>query len=107
MQNARAFEPMDPHANIIHVTFADGCCELEQAKSSATALKFGANSSRALNGSFLSKDFRARNAKLLSWNRSEDLISGKTPSSKLGYYVWKPYVLLETLRDPTVADGTI
>ena len=27
---------------IVHVNFADGCCETEQAKSSRTALEFGA-----------------------------------------------------------------
>ena len=29
-------------ARIVHVNFADGCCEVEQAKSSSTALEFGA-----------------------------------------------------------------
>lgn len=93
--------------HILHVTYADGCCEREQARSSTTALEFGANASRALRGSFLSPAFRARNRRLLTWNRTAELTSGKTPSSKVGYYVWKPYVLLETLRDPSVKEGTI
>lgn len=100
-------KPPDPFEQILHVNFADGCCEKEQAKSSQTALEFGANESRALNGSALSSEFRARNAKLLTWQRGADLTAGKTPSGKVGYYVWKPYVLLQTLKDPNVAEGTV
>eukprot|EP00933_Yihiella_yeosuensis_P030100 TRINITY_DN2377_c1_g3_i1.p1 TRINITY_DN2377_c1_g3~~TRINITY_DN2377_c1_g3_i1.p1 ORF type:complete len:444 (+),score=83.37 TRINITY_DN2377_c1_g3_i1:103-1332(+) len=92
---------------ILHVNFADGCCAKEQAKSSKTAVEFGANASRALDGSALSQEFRDRNAKLLSWVRGEALTGGKTPSGKVGYYVWKPYVVLKTLQDPEVPFGSI
>uniref|UniRef100_A0A7S0A550 Uncharacterized protein n=2 Tax=Pyrodinium bahamense TaxID=73915 RepID=A0A7S0A550_9DINO len=105
--HADSVVPVDPQARVVHVNFADGCCEVEQARSSATALQFGADASRVLNGSFLSSEFRERNQRLLSWNRTEALTSGKTPSGKVGYYVWKPYVLLETLREPTVEEGSI
>ncbi|CAK9017152.1 Nucleotid_trans domain-containing protein [Durusdinium trenchii] len=94
--------PVPEDARIIHVNFADGCCEVEQAKSSSTAQEFGANESRALNGSFLSAEFRARNQHLLNWVRSSEMTYGKTPSGKVGYYVWKPYVILETLKDPVI-----
>merc|ERR1712048_19798 len=33
--------------------------------------------------------------------------SGKTPSGKVGYYVWKPYVILETLKSSKVPNGTV
>eukprot|EP00930_Biecheleria_cincta_P056863 TRINITY_DN42891_c0_g1_i1.p1 TRINITY_DN42891_c0_g1~~TRINITY_DN42891_c0_g1_i1.p1 ORF type:complete len:482 (-),score=60.85 TRINITY_DN42891_c0_g1_i1:14-1378(-) len=83
LQKVREKSP-DPFEHILHVNFADGCCEKEQAKSSRTALEFGANESRALNGSALSSEFRARNAKLLTWQRGAELTSGKTPSGKVG-----------------------
>merc|ERR1712048_345013 len=44
---------------------------------------------------------------LLSWRRTEGLTSGKTPSGKVGYYVWKPFIILETLKNPEVPNGTI
>lgn len=93
---------LEPDVRIVHVNFADGCCETEQAKSSRTALEFGANESRPLRGDFLTADFRERNAHLLKWVRGHDLTSGKTPSGKVGYYVWKPFVVLETLKDPSI-----
>eukprot|EP00927_Polykrikos_kofoidii_P065349 TRINITY_DN61108_c0_g1_i1.p1 TRINITY_DN61108_c0_g1~~TRINITY_DN61108_c0_g1_i1.p1 ORF type:complete len:878 (-),score=164.19 TRINITY_DN61108_c0_g1_i1:544-3177(-) len=99
--------PVDPDIFVLHVNFADGCCEREQAKSSATAIEFGANASRALDGSALSNEFRSRNARLLSWVRAAELTSGKTPSGKVGYYVWKPYIVLQTLLDPAVPEGAV
>lgn len=36
----------DDILRIVHVNFADGCCEAEQNQSSTTALQFGANESR-------------------------------------------------------------
>ncbi|CAE8618383.1 unnamed protein product, partial [Polarella glacialis] len=99
--------PVASSEYILHVNFADGCCEQEQAKSSATAIQFGANESRALGGSALSPEFRARTAKLLSWRRDEAMTQGKTPSGKVGYYVWKPYIVLEMLKDPALPEGAI
>eukprot|EP00928_Gymnodinium_smaydae_P033224 TRINITY_DN23850_c0_g3_i1.p1 TRINITY_DN23850_c0_g3~~TRINITY_DN23850_c0_g3_i1.p1 ORF type:complete len:892 (+),score=183.65 TRINITY_DN23850_c0_g3_i1:147-2822(+) len=92
---------------VLHVNFADGCCEREQAKSSSTALQFGANDSWALGGAALDAEFRERNSRLLNWRRTEQHTQGKTPSGKVGYYVWKPYVILQTLLDPRVRDGDI
>lgn len=37
---------------------------------------------------------------LLNFNRTPELTQHKTPSGKIGYYVWKPYVILRTLLDP-------
>ncbi|CAJ1453919.1 unnamed protein product [Effrenium voratum] len=85
---------------IVHVNYADGCCEQEQALSSETALQFGAQESRPLRGDFLDDAFRKKNEVLLNFNRTPELTKHKTPSGKIGYYVWKPYVLLQTLLDP-------
>jgi len=88
--------------HIVHVNFADGCCEIEQRQSSETALRFGADESRPLRGDFLDPDFKERNHALLSFNRTPELTQHKTPSGKIGYYVWKPYVVLRTLEDPNL-----
>lgn len=101
MDGPRQLE-IQPDVRIVHVNFADGCCETEQEKSSRTALQFGANESRPLRGDFLTADFRERNEHLLKWVRGRDLTLGKTPSGKVGYYVWKPFVVLETLKDPSI-----
>ncbi|CAJ1391908.1 unnamed protein product [Effrenium voratum] len=93
---------MPTDVRIVHVNFADGCCEAEQQRSSSTAMEFGANESRALGGQFLDAEFRSRNAHLLDWVRGSELTNGKTPSGKVGYYVWKPYVVLKTLKDPAI-----
>jgi hypothetical protein len=85
---------------IVHVNFADGCCEAEQKQSSDTSLQFGADDSRPLRGDFLDADFKERNHALLTFNRTPELTQHKTPSGKIGYYVWKPYVVLRTLEDP-------
>eukprot|EP00435_Cladocopium_sp_Y103_P027731 s4283_g6.t2 len=85
---------------ILHVNYADGCCEREQAQSSETATQFGAFESRPLRGDFLDDDFRKKNEVLLNFNRTPELTQHKTPSGKIGYYVWKPYVILKTLLDP-------
>jgi len=87
---------------IVHVNFADGCCEVEQKQSSDTAQQFGADESRPLRGEFLDDDFKQRNHHLLTFNRTPELTQHKTPSGKIGYYVWKPYVILETVKDPSL-----
>lgn len=93
---------------IVHVNFADGCCEREQQESSDTALRFGAHETRPLKSEFLDADFRVRNDAILKFNRTPDLTKHKTPSAKVGYYVWKPYVLLRTLEDPDLPfDSTV
>lgn len=87
---------------IVHVNFADGCCENEQRQSSETALQFGADESRPLRGDFLDADFKERNHALLTFNRTPELTQHKTPTGKIGYYVWKAYVVLRTLEDPSL-----
>jgi len=91
-----------PIQRIVHVNYADGCCEVEQNLSSSTALQFGATESRPLRGEFLDDEFRKKNDYLLKFNRTPDLTLHKTPSGKIGYYVWKPYVILRTLQDPSL-----
>eukprot|EP00439_Symbiodinium_sp_Y106_P066351 s1418_g10.t2 len=91
-----------PAARIVHANFADGCCEREQAQSSESALRFGASENRPLRGDFLDDAFRRKNEVLLNFNRTPELTQHKTPSGKVGYYVWKPYVVLRTLLDPSL-----
>ncbi|CAE7428346.1 unnamed protein product, partial [Symbiodinium necroappetens] len=91
-----------PAKRIVHVNFADGCCEREQAQSSESALRFGASESRPLRGDFLDDAFRRKNEVLLKFNRTPELTQHKTPSGKVGYYVWKPYVVLRTVLDPSL-----
>jgi len=87
---------------VVHVNFADGCCETEQKQSSETSLSFGADESRPLRGNFLDRQFRRRNHHLLKFNRTPELTQHKTPTGKIGYYVWKPYVVLRTVEDPAL-----
>ena len=99
-----------PIERIVHVNFADGCCEVEQKQSSDTAQQFGADESRPLRGDFLDdeagREFRRRNHHLLTFNRTPELTQHKTPSGKIGYYVWKPYVVLQTVLDPSLPYDT-
>lgn len=92
----------DDILRVVHVNFADGCCEAEQKQSSETALVFGADESRPLRGDFLDDDFKQRNHALLTFNRTPELTQHKTPTGKIGYYVWKAYVVLKTLEDPSL-----
>eukprot|EP00929_Paragymnodinium_shiwhaense_P113077 TRINITY_DN81344_c0_g1_i1.p1 TRINITY_DN81344_c0_g1~~TRINITY_DN81344_c0_g1_i1.p1 ORF type:complete len:1047 (+),score=215.37 TRINITY_DN81344_c0_g1_i1:117-3257(+) len=91
-----------PVERVVHVNFADGCCEAEQKQSSETALQLGADETRPLRGDFLDADFRRRNHHLLTFNRTPELTKHKTPTGKIGYYVWKPYVVLQTVKDPSL-----
>lgn len=87
---------------IVHVNFADGCCEKDQKQSSDTALQFGTDETRPLRGDFLDDEFRLKNKVLLEYNRTPELTQHKTPTGKIGYYVWKPYVVMKTLEDPSL-----
>eukprot|EP00397_Hematodinium_sp_SG-2012_P005287 GEMP01005305.1.p1 GENE.GEMP01005305.1~~GEMP01005305.1.p1 ORF type:complete len:783 (+),score=157.51 GEMP01005305.1:529-2877(+) len=88
-----------PLRHFVHISYAQGCCEKEQRRSSQTALEFGCDESRSLNGTELSPEFVAKNEALLEFDRTR-FMHHKTPSNTKGYYVWKPYILLKTLQDP-------
>eukprot|EP00397_Hematodinium_sp_SG-2012_P009071 GEMP01009145.1.p1 GENE.GEMP01009145.1~~GEMP01009145.1.p1 ORF type:complete len:866 (+),score=209.28 GEMP01009145.1:156-2753(+) len=90
-----------PLRHFVHISYAQGCCEKEQRRSSQTALEFGCDESRSLNGTELSPEFVAKNEALLEFDRTR-FMHHKTPSNTKGYYVWKPYILLKTLQDPTL-----
>ena len=74
------------------------CCELDQKLSSSSALKFFANESKALNGTFLDEEFVTRNHELLTFDRTYR-IKGKAPSNVSGYNIWKPYAILKGFCD--------
>ena len=86
------------NAFIYHVNFAHNCCERDQSLSSSSALEFFANESRPLNGSLLDETFLHKNAEIMHFDRTH-LVTGKTPSSLVGYYVWKPYAILKGICD--------
>jgi hypothetical protein len=89
---------LEPHANnIFHINYASNCCKLDQRQSSYSAVKYFASKSFMLNEKFLDDSFIARNQDILSFNRT-GLTKSKSPSNLIGYYVWKPYVILKTLN---------
>lgn len=91
---------------LTHISFADGCCGEDQARCTDSAIGFGgANISIPLNGTFLDEIFRARNRDILEFDR-RNTSQGKTPSASFGYYVWKPYVILKSLLDPSYPAGS-
>ena len=102
--SAEAVEESDARSEITdetfiyHVNFAYGCCAEDQQLSSASAVNFFANESRALDGSVLDEAFLQKNAALLNFDRSR-LMTSKTPSGTKGYYVWKPYAILKGICD--------
>ncbi|CEL99550.1 unnamed protein product [Vitrella brassicaformis CCMP3155] len=91
-----------PYGNltVLSVSYADGCCEMEQEQNHRTALEWGCTDAWMLNGTFLDVDFPEKNRLLLEFPREGDLIRYKSPSAKRGYYVWKPYVVLKALLSP-------
>jgi hypothetical protein len=88
---------------IKHISYASGCCEKDQVVCSRSAIEVGgANVSTGINGLFLDSKFKNRNREVIEFDRTNTM-SGKTPSSTIGYYVWKPFVILKTLLDPQLA----
>ena len=82
---------------ITHISYASGCCEKDQKICRQSGVQpGGANVSIALNGSFLDETFVNRNARILNYDRRSTM-NWKTPSTQVGYYVWKPYVILKSL----------
>jgi hypothetical protein len=85
---------------ITHVNFADNCCAYDQNKSSVTSVEVGKlDVSFPKNGSHLSEEFKTKNEKLLNYHRHPALTRHKTPTAKKGYYVWKPYIFLQSLEE--------
>ena len=88
---------------ISHISYAEGCCKRDQQMCMQSAISIGgANVSIPLNGSFVDSTFLMRNKEILNFNRTT-LVSGKTPSSLTGYYVWKPYVILKSLLAKSIS----
>lgn len=68
---------------ITHVTFADGCCEVDKKGCSEGAVKVGkVHESRPKGGEHLSEEFRKKNDKLLKYVRTPELTVYKTPTGK-------------------------
>ncbi|CAD7947498.1 unnamed protein product [Amoebophrya sp. A25] len=85
---------------IIHVNFASGCCEEDQRESSESAVRIGkVDISYAMGDADLSQEFKEKNKELLEFLRTPEMTRYKTPSGKVGYYVWKPYIVLKTLLE--------
>jgi len=107
----RAFSLLPPsithlsgRERIVHVNYADkGCCDADQKRSSDSAVNTGkVHESRRRTSDDLSEEFKRKNEKLLNYNRTAELTKFKTPTGKVGYYVWKPWVFmreLESLRE--------
>ena len=85
--------------SIVHISFASGCCERDQQLCGSSATQVGgANSSISMGAADLSKEFLASYANILNYDRT-NLTAGKTPSSVVGYYAWKPFVILRALEN--------
>ena len=88
--------------HITHISFAQGCCATDQRICGKSAIEIGgANSTVALNGTYLDSKYFARNRHIIEFDRTHTM-KGKTPSSTTGYYVWKPFVILKKLLDPSI-----
>eukprot|EP00392_Amoebophrya_sp_AT5.2_P003352 g3357.t1 len=85
---------------ILHVNFATDCCYGDAKHSAESAVKKGkVDVSYQLRMEDLSAEFREKNEKLLKYERTAELTHYKTPTGKVGYYVWKPEVILKMLRE--------
>lgn len=94
-----------PPQHFVHISYAEGCCKTEQNQGSRAALKFGCDESRKLDGRLLDEDFKQKNRNLLHFDRRPHM-AFKSPTNALGYYVWKPYVILKTMLDPKLPWNT-
>jgi len=77
-------------AHITAITYASGCCEKSIERNRRSALSVGVDAAHAYGFSDLAEDWAAAHASVLSQRRGG------------GWWLWKPYLILRTLRDDRV-----
>lgn len=75
---------------VVQISYADGCCAKAIQKNRRQALAVGVDEARAYARSDLDRSWELRNKEVLSQRRGG------------GWWLWKPRVILQTLRDPAV-----
>jgi hypothetical protein len=79
------------HAKIYYITFAQDCCQKAAARGCSTALELGVDECYIFDYSNLDDTFRRKNEHILKLGRGA------------GYWIWKPYIIYQTLA--AVAEG--
>ncbi|KAF4758391.1 hypothetical protein FOZ63_019611, partial [Perkinsus olseni] len=77
-------------SRLVSVSYAEGCCEKSKERNRHSAYDNGIDEVRMYNWSTLDADWRDRNSAILSLPRGA------------GYWMWKPYVILDTLLDKSL-----
>lgn len=75
---------------VIAISYAHGCCTKSLKRNRDHALQAGVDEARSYGKEHLGPDWQAANSKVLSQKRGG------------GWWLWKPYVILQTLKDPTL-----
>lgn len=76
--------------HVVTVSYAHGCCAQALERNRQSALDAGADEARAYGFEDLDPYWAARNAEILSQKKGG------------GWWLWKPHVILKTLRDASV-----
>ncbi|CAK0896072.1 unnamed protein product [Prorocentrum cordatum] len=76
--------------HLVAVSYAHGCCKRSLRRNRQKALAAGVDEARAYNLGDLDRGWAARHSALLSQKRGA------------GWWLWKPHLILRTLRDPAV-----
>lgn len=76
--------------HLVSVSYADGCCWQSLRKNRRQALAVGVDEARAYGRKDLGPDWVAQHSKILSQRRGG------------GWWLWKPYVILRALKDPSL-----
>ena len=72
------------------ISYAHGCCQKSLKRNREQALKVGVDQARSYGKRHLGPDWLASNDKVLAQKRGA------------GWWLWKPYVILQTLKDSSV-----
>jgi len=76
--------------HLIAISYAHGCCTKSLKRNREQALKVGVDEARSYGKEHLGPEWQAANSKVLSQKRGG------------GWWLWKPYVVLQTLKDPAL-----
>eukprot|EP00439_Symbiodinium_sp_Y106_P047029 s1589_g6.t1 len=75
---------------LVAISYAHGCCRKSLQRNREHALKAGVDAARSYGKQHLGPDWLAANDAVLSQKRGA------------GWWLWKPYVILKTLKDPVI-----
>ncbi|CAE7371126.1 shoc2 [Symbiodinium microadriaticum] len=75
---------------LVAISYAHGCCRKSLQRNREHALQAGVDAARSYGKQHLGPDWLAANHQVLSQKRGA------------GWWLWKPYVILKTLKDPSI-----